>query len=59
MLSLPDHFIGAQQQALRDRDSKCLRSFQVNHELELSRLLDGQIGGPRAYVEFVLSAARD
>jgi hypothetical protein len=31
---------------LRDRQAERLRSLEVDDQLELSRLLDGEIGGP-------------
>jgi hypothetical protein len=39
-----DHSVRSRQHIRRDRHSKLLRGFQVNHQLKLSRLLDGQIG---------------
>src|SRR5262245_37558268 len=40
---LLDDLIRPQQQRLRDRESERLGSFHVDHELELPRLLDGEI----------------
>ena len=39
-MRLLDDFVGSQQQRLRDRQAKCLRSFEVDHQLELRGLLD-------------------
>ena len=40
---LLDHLIRAQQQQLRDSNAECLCGLQVDHQLELGRLLDGKI----------------
>src|SRR5262245_20113119 len=37
------------QQRRRDRQAERLGGLQVDHQLELCRLLDGEIGGPRAF----------
>src|SRR6266849_3721903 len=41
---LLDHLVRPLQQGLRDRQPERLRGFQVDHQLELRRLLDGQVG---------------
>src|SRR5262245_41872710 len=38
-----NHLVGAQQKRLRDREAK--RRLQIDHQLELGRLLYWQIGG--------------
>src|SRR6266542_3143040 len=40
-----DHFVRAQQQRLRDRNTKRFRGFHVDHQLELGWLLDREISG--------------
>src|SRR5262249_10089101 len=50
---LVDHSVGSKEKGLRDRQSEGLRSLEVNHQLELRRLLDGQIAGLRALEDFV------
>ena len=40
-----DHLVGTLQKRLRDREAERLRDFQVDHQLEPSRLLDEQVGG--------------
>src|SRR5438067_7718350 len=45
MPSLFDHLVGAYQERFRDPKAKRLRSFEINHQLELGWSLDGQIGG--------------
>ncbi len=40
-----DHFVCAQQQRLRDRNTKRFRGFHVDHQLELGWLLDREISG--------------
>src|ERR1700682_6683223 len=40
-----NHLVRAQQQWRRNGDPQHLRGLQVDDQLELSRLLDGEIGG--------------
>src|SRR5271169_6794006 len=42
---LLDHLVGAVEHGRRDRDAERFRGFQVDHELELARLLDRHVGG--------------
>jgi hypothetical protein len=44
-LSSLDHFVGTQQQRLRDRQPERPRSLQIDDEVETRRLLDRQVGG--------------
>jgi hypothetical protein len=39
-----DHLVGAQQERLRDRQTEGLGGGQIDDEIELSRLLDRQVG---------------
>src|ERR1700686_5437747 len=39
-----DHLVGTEQQGLRHRDAKRLGGFEVDHQLELGRLLNRNIG---------------
>jgi hypothetical protein len=39
-----DHFVRAQQQRLRDGESECLGSLEIDDQLELPGLLNGEIG---------------
>src|SRR2546425_10499175 len=48
-----NHLVGAQQQLARYGDTDRFRGLQVDHELELSRLLDRQIAGFRAFEDLV------
>src|SRR5262249_32825447 len=41
---LLDHLVGSYQQCLWDRQTDCLRGLQVDDQLELRRLLHGEIG---------------
>jgi hypothetical protein len=43
-LPLFDHLVGAQQERLRDRQTEGLGGGQIDDEIELSRLLDRQVG---------------
>src|SRR5262249_43265293 len=43
--SLFDHLVGEGEQLVRHREPERLRSFQVDHQLEPSRLHDWQIAG--------------
>src|SRR5215472_18522485 len=40
-----DHFVGDGEHAWRNGETECLRGFQVDHQIELSRLHHRQIGG--------------
>src|SRR4029450_12752288 len=40
---LLDHLVRSQKQRLRDRQTECLGGLEVDGQLELRRLLDGQI----------------
>src|SRR5262249_9391235 len=51
--ALFDHLIRPQQQRLRDRQAKRLGRLQINHQLELGRLLDGQVGGLGALEDLI------
>ena len=42
---LLDNLVCLQQEGLRNRDAESLGSLEVDHQLELRRLLDGEIGG--------------
>src|SRR5215510_14767947 len=44
-LDLLDNFVSACEQSWRDRKSKRLGDLDVNNQLGLSRLLDGEVGG--------------
>src|SRR5688572_10886197 len=44
-----DHLIGSQQHRLRDRHAERACDLLIDHELELRRLLNRQIGGLRAF----------
>src|SRR5262244_3016161 len=44
-VSLLDYFVRWVQNQLRDRNADLIRSFQVNDQLKLCRLLDRQIAG--------------
>ena len=45
---LLDNVVSAQQQRLRDRQAEGLRGSHIDDQLELGRLLDGQVAGLRA-----------
>jgi hypothetical protein len=47
-----DHFIGAGKQRRRDDEAKCLGSLKVDDQLELGRLLDGQVDRLNAGKDF-------
>src|SRR5215831_1985512 len=51
--SLLDHLVRLQQHARRDREPEGLGRLQVEDELKLHRLLDGQVGGLGAFEELV------
>ena len=40
---LLNHLVRAQQKQLRDGEPQCLGGLEVDNELELTRVLDGQI----------------
>src|SRR5215470_12935426 len=44
-LGLLDQLVGAREQRRRDRQPERLGDLDVNDQLELSRLLDGEVGG--------------
>src|SRR6516165_5495974 len=44
-----DHLVGASEQLGRNGETQCLRSFQVDDQLELGRLYHRQIGGLFAF----------
>src|SRR4029434_1587066 len=44
-MRLFDDLVCPLQQRLRDRQSKPLGRFEIDHQLELCRLLDGHVGG--------------
>ena len=48
-----DHLVRAQQQRLRDREPERLRRLQIDHQLELRRLLHRQVRRPRAFEDLV------
>ena len=50
---LLNHRVRAQQQRLRDGDTERLRGFEVDDQLELRRLLDGEVGRLRALEDLV------
>src|SRR5437763_6370652 len=48
-----DHFVGAQHQLLGDRNTECLGRLEIDHQIELRRLLERQITGLCALQDFV------
>src|SRR5258706_8513312 len=50
---LSDNFIRSRQHIGRDRQADLFGGFQVDDELELGRLFDGEIGGRGALSEFI------
>ena len=44
-----DHLVGAGEERGRDREAEGLRGLEIDHQLELGRLLHGQIGGLLAF----------
>jgi hypothetical protein len=44
-----DHLVGAGEQRLRHGEAEGLSGRQVDHQLELGRLLDRQVGGFGAF----------
>ena len=53
-----DHLVGEQQHGLRDAQPKCLRGLDVDHELELGRLLNRQIARVGALQDAIDVACR-
>src|SRR5262245_24123630 len=56
--TLFDRLVGPQQNGLRDRQPERLRRLEVDHQLELGGLFDGEIGGLGALQDFVHVAGR-
>ncbi len=52
-VALPDHSIRSHQHIRWNRQADLLRRFQVDNELELDRLLNGQVGGFPAFQNLV------
>src|SRR5437660_12565327 len=50
---LLNHLLRALPQRLRDREAQRLCGFQVDHQLELGWLFDGDVGGLRALENLV------
>jgi hypothetical protein len=48
-----NHLIRPLQERRRDRQTEGLGGLEVDHEFELRRLLDGQVGGPGALEDLV------
>src|SRR5207247_2955576 len=48
-----DHLVRPEQDRLRDREAERLGGLEVDHELELCRLLDRQVAGLGAFEDFV------
>src|SRR5512144_3014119 len=53
MATLLDDLVRSQQQRLWDREAERLRGLEVDYQLELGRLLDGQLGGPGTLEDLV------
>ena len=51
--ALLDHLVGPQQQRLGNSETERLRRLQVDHQLELGGLLDGEVGGLGAFEDSV------
>src|SRR5215471_2294234 len=51
--SLLNNLIGPQQQRLRDGEAKRLGGLEIDNQLELGGLLDGEIGRLRAFQNLV------
>ena len=43
-MSLFDHLVGVDDKRLRNREAECLRSLEIQNQLEPGWLLDGKIG---------------
>src|SRR5262245_27288058 len=48
-----DHLVGAGEQRWRHGEPERLRGLEVDHQLELGRLLHGEVGGLGAFEDFV------
>ena len=48
-----DHLVRSRQHVGRNREADLLCSLEIDHQLKLCRLLDGQIGGFCAFEDFV------
>src|SRR6266498_1916406 len=48
-----DHLVRSNQHLLWNRHADLLRRFQIDDELELRRLLHGEIGGLRAFEDLI------
>jgi hypothetical protein len=48
-----DNLISEQKERFRDREPKCFRGLEIDSQIELGRLLNGQVGGPRALQNLV------
>src|SRR5215813_12864151 len=57
-LWLPNYLVRTLQHRLRDRDPERFGGLEVDHELELSRLFDGQIGRLGALEDLVHESGR-
>ncbi len=44
-----DHLVCPQQHRLRNRQPECLRGLEIDDQLELRRLLDGEISRPGSF----------
>src|SRR5437660_12601930 len=56
ILNLPlasHHSIGAREERRWHSNAKCIGGFHIDDQLEMSWLLDGQIGGLGAFEDFV------
>ena len=50
---LLDYLVRTQQQRVRDREAERLRRREIDDQLELRGLLDGEIGGLRAFENLI------
>jgi hypothetical protein len=48
-----NHFVGAQQQRLGDREPKRLGHLDIDHRFQLRRLLYGEISGRSTFEDLV------